>query len=78
MTKREVPAVLSVSCDGSEYGISRHDDTIGGPVWMIQVEGHYIGTFDAMDDETEEQVRREALRVIRNGSTSFYTVPRRK
>ena len=64
---------LMVVCDGGEYEVLRREAL--GPVWVIQVKGQYIGTFDAAEGETEAQVRDAACTVIRNGSTSFYEVP---
>lgn len=77
MKDTHVPVELTVRCDDAEYMVTRRDDTIGGPVWVIQLQGSYIGTFDAADDETEEQVRQAACSVVRNGSTSFFPVPPR-
>jgi hypothetical protein len=76
MKKTQVPAELTVRCDGGEYVVSRRDETPLGPVWMIQVKGQYIGSFDVLDGETETEVRTAACGVIRNGSTSFFEVPR--
>jgi hypothetical protein len=76
MKETQVPAELTVVCDGAEYLISRRDEAALGPVWMIQVKGQYIGSFDALDGETEAQVRTAACGAIRNGSTSFFEVPR--
>ena len=76
MKKTQIPAELTVVCDGAEYAVSRRDETPLGPVWMIQVKGQYIGSFDALDGETEAGVRSAACGVIRNGSTSSFEVPR--
>ena len=76
MNETRVPAELTVVCDGAEYIISRRDEAALGPVWMIQVKGQYIGSFDALEGETEAQVRTAACGAIRNGSTSFFEVPR--
>ena len=78
MKDTHVPVELTVQCDDAEYKVTRRDDTIGGPVWVIQLLGSYIGTFDAADDETEDQVRQAACTVVRNGSTSFFPVPPRR
>ena len=75
MKDTHVPVELTVSCDNADYGLTRREDTVGGPVWVIQLRGNYIGTFDAAEGETEEQVRQAACGVIRNGSTSFFPVP---
>jgi hypothetical protein len=76
MNQPQVPAEFTVVCDGAEYVITRRDEVALGPVWMIQVKGQYIGSFDALDGETEAQVRTAACGAIRNGSTSFFEVPR--
>jgi hypothetical protein len=77
MKDTHVPVELTVQCDDGEYTVTRRDDTVGGPVWVIQLQGSYIGTFDAADDETEDQVRQATCSVVRNGSTSFFPVPPR-
>jgi hypothetical protein len=76
MKETQVPAELTVLCDGAEYIISRRDETALGPVWMVQVKGQYIGSFDVIEGETEAEVRTAACGAIRNGSTSFFEVPR--
>ena len=73
MKEARMSTELTVVCDGGEYEVSRRE--VLGPVWVIQVKGQYIGTFDAAEGETETQVREAACSVIRNGSTSFYEVP---
>jgi hypothetical protein len=78
MKDTHVPVQLTVQCDDAQYLVTRRDDTVGGPVWVIQLQGTYIGTFDAADDETEDQVRQGACNVVRNGSTSFFPVPPRR
>jgi hypothetical protein len=77
MKDTHVPVELTVVCDEAEYKLTRREDTVGGPVWVIQLQGSYIVTFDAVDGETEDLVRQAACGVVRNGSTSFFPFPPR-
>ena len=70
MNETRVPAELTVVCDGAEYIISRRDEAALGPVWMIQVKGQYIGSFDALEGETETQVRTAAHTSPRQPNTA--------
>ena len=73
---------LTVTCDGHDYEVARRPHAAGTPLpapplpaWVIEANGHYIGTFPSCDGETEASVREMACGVIRNGSTSFHPIP---